>query len=619
MVLFSRTPVKKCCTFGQLMKCYILILLHLLTAVCHLSAQSPKADSLQRVLQTLPSTGDTAVQKQRAAILYTLGGEMYYQQQYPQSRAYYREALRYLTPLGAPRPIANALGGIAFGYHQQGRFPEALDTFLHSLKYYEQARDTGKIAQTATSIANIYMEMPEQNDKALSYARYCMDVTARAKRLHGLCACTHLVGSVYIDQGKLDSAALFIQQSLQLLETQPDLPGLATVYLAMARLEEKRHNFDRQSFWLNKVISTQEKYPDGVSASEQANTFIALAHAALNRQETSETKRMLDKIAPLMPSIQDITYYERYYDALSRLALLEHRPEDALKFYQLQIAARDSSRNEENTRRMTQIQMQFDFEKKEAATRAFQQQELALRDARTRQQQLWFGLLLMAAAGSAGFGFYYYRQKQERRRTELELASLRAQINPHFIFNCLNSIYRYTKERDTDTAGKYLQKFSSLLRLVLENSRHEKITLAKDLQALQLYVDIESLRFKDKLRFQLDIDPEIDPGFTEIPGMLLQPHVENAIWHGIMPKPEGGLITVKIKQLTETQLQITIEDNGVGRAAAALQSGSTHSKSLGQKITAERLKASGKLTKMETVDLYNEQNEPAGTRVIIVI
>ena len=104
--------------------------------------------------------------------------------------------------------------------------------------------------------------------------------------------------------------------------------------------------------------------------------------------------------------------------------------------------------------------------------------ELALRDARSQQQSWIFGLVLLVLLATAAFVFYTYRQRQERRRTELELANLRAQINPHFIFNCLNSIYRYTKERDTDTAAKYLQKFSSLLRLVLENSRSEKITLA---------------------------------------------------------------------------------------------------------------------------------------------
>jgi len=93
-------------------------------------------------------------------------------------------------------------------------------------------------------------------------------------------------------------------------------------------------------------------------------------------------------------------------------------------------------------------------------------------------------------------------------------------------------------------AAKYLQKFSSLLRLVLENSRSEKITLARDLEALQLYVDIEALRFKEKLRFSLEVAPDIDPTFLQIPGMLIQPHVENAIWHGLMHRQTGGHQTV---------------------------------------------------------------------------
>ena len=228
---------------------------------------------------------------------------------------------------------------------------------------------------------------------------------------------------------------------------------------------------------------------------------------------------------------------------------------------------------------------------------------------------------MLVLLATATFVFYTYRQRQERRRTELELANLRAQINPHFIFNCLNSIYRYTKERDTDTAAKYLQKFSSLLRLVLENSRSEKITLARDLEALQLYVDIESLRFKEKLQFSLELDPEIDPSFLQIPGMLIQPHVENAIWHGLMHRKEGGKIWLRLTLPAENLLRIEIEDDGIGRAAAGeLESKSALTKkSLGQKITAERLKATGKLAHSETIDLSDENGNAAGTKVVMEI
>lgn len=242
-------------------------------------------------------------------------------------------------------------------------------------------------------------------------------------------------------------------------------------------------------------------------------------------------------------------------------------------------------------------------------------------DAESRQQQMLFALVLLVLLGAAVFGFYTYRQRQERRRTELELASLRAQINPHFIFNCLNSIYRYTKERDTDTAAKYLQKFSSLLRLVLENSRTEKITLARDLEALQLYVDIEALRFKEKLQYSLETDPDIDPTFLQIPGMLIQPHIENAIWHGLMHRREGGHIRVRLTQPAENLLRVEIEDDGIGRAAAAeLESKSALTKkSLGQKITAERLRATGKLAHTETIDLTSANGNAAGTKVVMEI
>ena len=156
---------------------------------------------------------------------------------------------------------------------------------------------------------------------------------------------------------------------------------------------------------------------------------------------------------------------------------------------------------------------------------------------------------------------------------------------------------------------------------MLENSRSEKITLARDLDALKLYVDIEALRFKEKLRFSLDVAPDIDPTFLQIPGMLIQPHVENAIWQGLMHRLGGGQLRVRLTLPTETLLCVEIEDDGIGRAAAAdIQSKSALTKkSLDQKMTAERLRATGKLASSETIDLVDENGQAVGTRVVLEI
>lgn len=586
------------------------------------SAQQSKIDSLFAVLNSIPADADTAHLHRRAQLLWSISTNYFRPlKAYEKTRQYGRESLRLYQQLQNTRGVAQSLGNIAFAYSYESRSPEAVDTFLLCYRAYEQVKDTAKMTYIISTLAAHLFEMPEQSDKALQYTRLCVDLTTQANRLHGLCACSHLLGDLYDRMGKPDSAAFYVQKALQILEKSPNIPGIVPLYLTMARMEERKKHYTLEKEWLLKAEGALKQYPETATAETEANSLLAMSRCLIHLGNPAAAKVYLGQVSRLMPQIQDQSYHDRYYYDLSQIAELQHRPADALRYFKLHINARDSVNNLENTRRITEIQLNHEFEQKQVLAKAAQDRELALRDIRSRQQRLVFALILGGLLLAAGFYFYHDRQKQDRRRTELELANLRAQINPHFIFNCLNSIYRYTKERDTDTAAKYLQKFSSLLRLVLENSRSEKITLARDLEALQLYVDIEALRFKEKLQFSLEIDPEIDPSFLQIPGMLIQPHVENAIWHGLMHRKEGGKIQARITLPAENLLRVEIEDNGIGRAAAAeLESKSALTKkSLGQKITAERLKATGKLAYCEAIDLHDTLGNAVGTRVVMEI
>ncbi len=602
-----------------MLKEYVIALLLLGTAFSA-EAQNRSLDSLQTVLAAMPATSDTTLLRERAWVLFLISGEYSdVLQDYENGRVYARQALSIYQRLGRTKGVANAFHAIAYCYTQQSRYPESIDTFLLSYRAFERLRDTASMTLAASLIADNYVNMTHNEDKAKQYARLCFDLSARAKRPHGLCACGVLLGSIFVSMEQLDSARLQLHQTLALVEAGGSSILLPSVYIAMSLIEEKDKKYEAQLEWLLKTEAFYRDRSDQRFLISDANYLLALFRCYLNLGDLSNARRYQKLAAKIIDKVEDLTYSERYYVDLSRLAEIENRPADALRYFKLHIEARDSINNMEKTRLVTQTQMNYDFERKQAAQAAVQERELALRDARNQQQRLIFGFIMLALLGAAAFGFYAYLQKQEHRRSELELANLRAQINPHFIFNCLNSIYRYTKERDTDTAARYLQKFSSLLRLVLENSRTEKITLARDLEALQLYADIEGLRFKEKLQFSIDMDPEIDPSFVEIPGMLIQPHVENAIWHGLMHRSTGGSIVVRLRQPAEHLLRIEIEDNGIGRAAAAeLASKSALTrKSLGQKITAERLKATGKLAHTETIDLYDTEGNAAGTRIVL--
>ncbi|MEP7239166.1 MAG: histidine kinase, partial [Ferruginibacter sp.] len=213
----------------------------------------------------------------------------------------------------------------------------------------------------------------------------------------------------------------------------------------------------------------------------------------------------------------------------------------------------------------------------------------------------------------------------EQKIAETEMTALRAQMNPHFIFNCLNSIKLYTLENDSKTASEYLTIFSQLIRLVLENSRSEKITLQKELEALRLYIELEAMRFKEKVSYQINVSSDIDQQFTELPPLLIQPYVENAIWHGLMHKKGGGNIVINITQPAEHYLQFEITDDGVGRelAASYKSKSATRQKSFGLKMTSERLDAInhvyGIKTDVQVTDLRDDSNKVAGTKVIIKI
>lgn len=221
-----------------------------------------------------------------------------------------------------------------------------------------------------------------------------------------------------------------------------------------------------------------------------------------------------------------------------------------------------------------------------------------------------------------------------QRLSEYQMSALRAQMNPHFIFNSLNSINRFIQLSDRDIASNYLTKFSRLIRLVLENSRMEAISLENELAATRYYAEMESLRFAGQFTFSIQEQAGLDTRAIQVPPLLIQPFVENAIWHGLAQKehPDRRLaIEVFFWDVAAPlpgfvpKIGISISDNGIGRAqAAALNSKTaTRHKSLGMGITAERLalfsQSTGIAISVELEDLYHEDGTGAGTVVRIAV
>jgi hypothetical protein len=216
------------------------------------------------------------------------------------------------------------------------------------------------------------------------------------------------------------------------------------------------------------------------------------------------------------------------------------------------------------------------------------------------------------------------REKSEmhQRIASSEMKALRSQMNPHFLFNSLNAIRLFVLQNDSDNAEKYLVKFAKLMRLLLDNSRQEWVSLSSEVEQLRLYMELEQLRFNHKFDYQLQIQGIVSPEQVFIPPMIIQPYIENAILHGVAHKKDKGHILVSIA-LGVDCLECVVEDNGVGRQKAQelkRHSISTH-KSVGLQVTEERLylisRHKGKRGSVQMIDLYDDDNTPSGTKVSI--
>lgn len=211
-----------------------------------------------------------------------------------------------------------------------------------------------------------------------------------------------------------------------------------------------------------------------------------------------------------------------------------------------------------------------------------------------------------------------------KQLAETEMRALRAQMNPHFIFNCLNSINRYIIKNDQKTASLYLTKFAKLIRLILDNSEQHMVALSQEMEALKLYIDIEALRFDHRFSYEIDVEKDVHTDSIYVPSMIIQPFVENAIWHGLLHKETPGKLIIHLKREPE-MLIVEVQDDGVGRVKAMemKSKSATTRKSLGLKITADRLKMLNSNSNaegvIEYIDLYDNNKEANGTLVRIKI
>lgn len=251
-------------------------------------------------------------------------------------------------------------------------------------------------------------------------------------------------------------------------------------------------------------------------------------------------------------------------------------------------------------------------------------------------KQVWF---IIAVLITVAIGVYlivkritnnFKRRETEKTRVhkliaEYQLSALQAQMNPHFIFNAINSIQTYILENDTQIAYDYLAKFSKLVRMVLHNAKEKAISLEKEIELLTMYIELEQIRFENKFTLSFNVQKGLDTYQVQLPPMIIQPYVENAIWHGLMPLGDERKGDLKIEMFEkDREVHIIVEDNGIGREASRMIKKTPGHKSVAMELTKERVNVLKSIqgyesASIEIIDLVDDAGDAAGTRVKIVI
>jgi tetratricopeptide (TPR) repeat protein len=507
--------------------------------------------------------------------------------------------------MGSPDATCDALSMQGSIFQRQGNRPKALNLFLQALAIKKRLRNQDGITDLFQSIANIY---EEEGDfiKAKDTYLEATNVTDRTLPFFKHYPLTK-IAQCYYNMGNMDSANAYVQEALHAsgthspafllrgdIEMKSGRTQIALEDYRKALLMAPNHSTD-----LNPLSAAYQKIGETFEHLHQDDSALVYGRKAL------ATAKL---IGNPMTIISTGTLLLRLFK--------KQKIYDSAFFYQEMLAnAKDSLYTQEKLRQVHNIFF----------NETLRRQELKAQQESYRSQQKLYilagALLLLLLAALA----YRSRLKSKfyRQLSEVEMRALRAQMNPHFIFNCLASINRYIVKSDTRTASAYLTKFSKLIRLILDHSSHEYISLDDELQALKLYLEMEALRFNHSFDFEIQQDPATATENLFVPTMIIQPYVENAIWHGLLHKEERGKLWIRFSRAGDNTLNVEVEDNGIGRKKAMeLRSKDTlKTKSYGMQISKDRIEIINKqhriLSTIRIEDLYDENGDAVGTKAIL--
>ncbi len=618
---------------------------------------------LQKYDETgIPENSEPVITYKKLAVraFIEIGIEHFFQSNYPLALDNYFKGLKLSEEIDDVDLISECASEIGIVYKNQGKYEEALKFDNMALKYAEMGTDTSWIASCLVNNGSIYYQKGYYTIALKNYLK-ALKIFESLGHMRRIEACYLNIGKVYYEQNDLDKAMTYFRKALNIAVEENEKTGEAGCYMNIGAIFSDKEQYDSARYYLNRSIDLNRElgYKHGL---DDCYSYIGFTYKKENRpDEAIESYRKALRIsleeqdspgiAESLGNIAEIYYLQKQYSkALDKaLQALEIAKETgnlpvmknvykvtsqiyeamgnkavALKYFKLYSNIKDSLFNDRKYRAIRELETKFETEKKE--------QQLELLKEKSRVQDLkitqrnrmilafWIFFILSAAAI-----YLYFRNKRlksKHKNIELEQKLLRSQMNPHFIFNSLIAIQSFIYNNDAILAGDYLAKFADLVRKILETSRIESITLEDEIKTIELYLQLQTLRFEGKFDYKIDVKNGLEPKNIKLPPMLAQPFIENAIEHGLRYKQDKGFLYIGFDKIGN-HLKLTVEDNGIGREKAKEIEKARKHKSLAMAIIKERIdNLSKKFNErffLKVEDLYDESGEAAGTRIVFEI
>ena len=591
--------------------------------------------SIDYIARALESLNDRGNEKERALALSRLGEIYQYYQQFDlaisnyrdaqainkttktalllsqcllQIRAY-KEAEATLVPLLevsglVPYQRIELYEGLGDAFTGMGDTPKAVAYYEEGLKIARKNRIEPKVPDLNSKIADVYAK-DNRSQEAEAYYGYSLD-QAEAQTPNRAVMENEKVADFYNREGRYEDEIKLRKKSLSKLG---DIQVPAAESAGRAQVEDSI-SAQQINYKIANAYVEQDK-------NDEAIPYLVESIRKAEDQDDLEVKKEATrKLSEVYSSKGDFTRaLESYQQYVAVVDTLYQRKElqiaQAARFNREISAKQNRISSLEQDRQLSQSKFEL----------ALTQQQLSDETNRRQKWLIYSLILLILITALAAFFFYRSNRQQKLANNLLALKSLRSQMNPHFIFNALNSVNSYIAKNDERSANRYLSDFSSLMRAVLENSENDFIPLNKEMELIGLYLKLEKARFPDKFDYEMIIDPELGLGQYEIPPMLLQPYVENAVWHGLRYKEEKGLLSVHVNK-KEDYLQIIIEDDGIGRKLSAKLKTRHQSdqKSTAMNNIKGRLEILNKMGKHEIgVEVADLKKDGTGTCVVVTL